>query len=225
MDTVLELRKARKVYGTGNLMVEALKETNLKIERGIFYAIIGKSGSGKSTMLHILGTLDHCTTGEVICEGESIASMSEKELALFRRRKIGFIFQNYQLLEEHTVLENILMPLHLDGRKPDMPYMQSILDLLGLAEKTEYYPLELSGGQQQRVAIARALSTKPAILLADEPTGNLDEKNSAEVMELLQRTSKEFQQTSVMVTHDMQIAKMADQRILIRDGVVEVCEE
>lgn len=225
MDTVLELRRARKVYGTGDLMVEALKETNLKIERGIFYAIIGKSGSGKSTMLHILGTLDRCTTGEVICEGESIASMSEKELAQFRRRKIGFIFQNYQLLEEHTVLENILMPLHLDGRKPDMPYIQSLLDLLGIAGKTEYYPLELSGGQQQRVAIARALSTKPAILLADEPTGNLDEKNSAEVMELLQRTSKEFQQTIVMVTHDMQIAKMADQRILIRDGVVEVCED
>lgn len=225
MDTVLELRRARKVYGTGDLMVEALKETNLKIERGIFYAIIGKSGSGKSTMLHILGTLDRCTTGEVICEGESIASMSEKELAQFRRRKIGFIFQNYQLLEEHTVLENILMPLHLDGRKPDMPYIQSLLDLLGIAGKTEYYPLELSGGQQQRVAIARALSTKPAILLADEPTGNLDEKNSAEVMELLQRTSKEFQQTIVMVTHDMQIAKMADQRVLIRDGVVEVCED
>lgn len=225
MDTVLELRKARKIYGSGNLMVEALKETDLKIERGIFYAIIGKSGSGKSTLLHILGTLDRCTTGEVICEGKSIATMSEKELAQFRRRKIGFIFQNYQLLEEHTVLENILMPIHLDGRKPDMNYIQSLLDLLGIADKTEYYPLELSGGQQQRVAIARALSTKPAILLADEPTGNLDEKNSTEVMELLKKTSREFRQTIVLVTHDMQIANMADQRIIIRDGVVEVCKD
>ena len=225
MDTVLELRKARKIYGSGNLMVEALKETDLKIERGIFYAIIGKSGSGKSTLLHILGTLDRCTTGEVICEGKSIATMSEKELAQFRRRMIGFIFHNYQLLEEHTVLENILMPIHLDGRKPDMNYIQSLLDLLGIADKTEYYPLELSGGQQQRVAIARALSTKPAILLADEPTGNLDEKNSTEVMELLKKTSREFRQTIVLVTHDMQIANMADQRIIIRDGVVEVCKD
>lgn len=225
MDIVLELKKVRKVYGSGDLMVEALKETDLKIEKGVFYAIIGKSGSGKSTMLHILGTLDRCTTGEVICEGVSIASMSEKELATFRRRKIGFIFQNYQLLEEHTVLENILMPLHLDGKRPDMSYINALLELLGIEKKTEYYPSELSGGQQQRVAIARALSTKPAILLADEPTGNLDEKNSEEVLALLKKTSREFQQTIVMVTHDKQIAEMADRRILIRDGVVTLCEE
>lgn len=221
MDQVMELRKATKIYGTGDLMVRALKETDLSIERGTFNAIIGKSGSGKSTLLHILGALDRPTTGSVLLEGQDLSAMPDDSLAVVRRRKIGFIFQAFNLLPEHTVLENILMPLHLDGRKEDRAYLNDLLETLELAQKQWFYPGELSGGQQQRAAIARALVGRPAIILADEPTGNLDTNTGDEVIRLLKNANKNFGQTIVMVTHDMEIASQADRIIRIRDGVAE----
>ncbi len=219
--SLIKLENVNKIYGVGALAVHALKDINLEIEQGYFYAIVGKSGSGKSTMLHILGALDRPSSGKMYLEGESVYDKSDKDIALIRRRRIGFIFQSFNLLSEHSVLENILMPAHLDNRQPDKDRLKEIVTSLGLEDKLSYFPDELSGGQMQRVAIARALLTNPAILLADEPTGNLDENTGKEVMELMKESAKKFNQTLVVVTHDMDIAAQADKVINIVDGRVE----
>ncbi len=218
MEIVLKTVQAERAYGKGELLTKALMPTDLEIEKGIFHAIIGKSGSGKSTLLHILGGLDKPTGGKVYLEGQSMFELKEKELAVLRRRRIGFVFQSFNLLSEHTVYENILMPVHLDNRKEDREYLDKVLRTLDITAKLPYYPDELSGGERQRVAIARALATKPAILLADEPTGNLDEKTGKEVIQLLKQSAKEFGQTVVLVTHDMDIAANADRVITISNG-------
>ncbi len=219
--SLIKLENVNKTYGTGALAVHALKDISLEIEKGYFYAIVGKSGSGKSTMLHILGALDRPTSGKMYLEGESVYDKNNKEITLIRRRRIGFIFQSFNLLSEHSVLENILMPAHLDNKKPDKERLEEIVTSLGLEDKLSYFPDELSGGQMQRVAIARALITNPAILLADEPTGNLDESTGREVMELMKESAKKFNQTLIVVTHDMDIASEADKVIHIVDGRVE----
>lgn len=225
MSVILKAEGLEKQYGNENTGVHALRGIDLEIEEGLFYAIIGKSGSGKSTLLHILGGLDRPTKGTVCLEGEYISAMKGNALALVRRRRIGFVFQSYNLLEEHTVLENILLPIHLDGREPDMEFVTQVVDALGIHEKLPSYPDELSGGQKQRVAIARALAPKPAILLADEPTGNLDDKTSREVMELLGKSAREFGQTMVLVTHDKEIASQADRVVTISDGRIQSVQE
>lgn len=222
---IVKADKIKKTYGSGELMVEALKETSLELEAGYFYSIIGKSGSGKSTLLHILGGLDRPTSGTVLIDGEDVFRLPDSKLAVLRRKKIGFIFQAFNLLPEHTVFENIMLPLYADGRVPEEEHFNRVIEALGIREKLKYYPSELSGGQQQRVAIARALAAKPAIILADEPTGNLDAANGAEVLELLKRTAAEFHQTIIMVTHDMEIAHTADRVITIADGRVVSVEE
>lgn len=219
--SLIRLENVNKTYGSGTLAVKALKDVNLEIDEGYFYAIVGKSGSGKSTMLHILGALDRPTSGKMYLEGESVYDKTDKEITLIRRRRIGFVFQSFNLLSEHTVLENILMPAHLDNKEPEKTRLDEIINSLGLDDKLSYFPDELSGGQMQRVAIARALVANPAILLADEPTGNLDETTSIEVMNLLKESSKKFKQTLIVVTHDMDIAKQADRIIHIVDGRVE----
>lgn len=221
METVLKVEKLEKTYGTGNLSVHALKGIDLEIEKGVFYAIIGKSGSGKSTLLHLLGGLDKATGGDIYLEGKKVSDLKEQELALVRRRRIGFVFQSYNLLEEHTVLENILLPVELDGKEPDMEYIDQVIDSLEIRDKLAYYPDELSGGQRQRVAIARALAPKPAIILADEPTGNLDDKTTGEVIALLKKSARTFEQTIVLVTHDMDLARKADVIITILDGKID----
>ncbi len=218
--SLLKLENVTKTYITGDLKVEALKSVNLEIEQGYFYAIIGKSGSGKSTLLHILGALDRPTGGKLYLEGDSVFEKSDKDITILRRRRIGFVFQSYNLLPEHTVLENILMPAHLDGKKPEPERLKEIISSLDIEDKLNYYPDELSGGQRQRVAIARALITNPAIILADEPTGNLDEKTGKEVMELLKQSAARFNQTIILVTHDMDIARQADRIIQIADGQI-----
>ncbi len=218
--SLIKLEKIRKVYGQGNLAVEALKSVDLEIEKGIFYAIIGKSGSGKSTLLHILGALDKPTEGKMYLEGEDVFSRGDKEIAIIRRRRIGFVFQSYNLLPEHSVLENILMPAHLDGIEPKKEDLDEIINSLDIGDKLSYFPDELSGGQRQRVAIGRALINKPAIILADEPTGNLDDKTGEDVMRLLKESKEKFNQTIILVTHDMEIAKQADKIIEIKDGYI-----
>lgn len=220
MDIVLKTVQAEKSYGKGELETKALKPTDLEIEKGVFHAIIGKSGSGKSTLLHILGGLDKPSGGKVYLEGQSMFDLKEKDLAILRRRRIGFVFQAFNLLSEHTVLENILMPVHLDKQKEDREYLDKILRTLDITGKLPFYPDELSGGERQRVAIARALATKPAILLADEPTGNLDEDTGKEVIRLLKQSAREFGQTVVLVTHDMEIAGNADRVITISNGSI-----
>lgn len=223
-DIVLKAEKIEKTYGSGELSVDALHGIDLEIENGVFYAVIGKSGSGKSTLLHILGGLDKPTGGALYLEGKKMSELRDRELAFVRRRRIGFVFQSFNLLEEHTVLENIRLPIDLDGKEPDMEYLDQVIDALSLREKLAYYPDELSGGQRQRVAIARALAPKPAIILADEPTGNLDAKTSEEVLGLLKRSAREFHQTIVLVTHDMEVAHQADQIITIADGKIQGIE-
>lgn len=220
MDIVLKTVQAEKSYGKGELETKALKPTDLEIEKGVFHAIIGKSGSGKSTLLHILGGLDKPSGGKVYLEGQSMFDLKEKDLAILRRRRIGFVFQAFNLLSEHTVLENILMPVHLDKQKEDREYLDKVLRTLDITGKLPFYPDELSGGERQRVAIARALATKPAILLADEPTGNLDENTGKEVIMLLKQSAREFGQTVVLVTHDMEIAGNADRVITISNGSI-----
>ena len=225
MPVILKAEGIEKQYGNEKTGVHALRGIDLEIEEGMFYAIIGKSGSGKSTLLHILGGLDKPTKGAIFLEGENISALRGNALALVRRRRIGFVFQSYNLLEEHTVMENILLPIHLDGRRPDMEFIDQVVDALGIRDKLSSYPDELSGGQKQRVAIARALAPKPAILLADEPTGNLDDKTSREVMELLGKSAREFGQTMVLVTHDREIASQADRVVTIADGRIQSIQE
>ena len=218
--TVLSTADLRKTYGSGENTVHALDGIDLSIERGEFAAIVGTSGSGKSTLLHMLGGLDRPTSGKVEVDGKDIFSLSDEELTIFRRRKIGFVFQNYNLVPILNVYENIVLPVELDGDTVDKRFLNEIVHLLGLEDKLKKMPNNLSGGQQQRVAIARALITKPAFVLADEPTGNLDSKTSAEVLGLIKRTSAEFQQTVVMITHNNDIARLADRIIRIEDGKI-----
>lgn len=210
-----------KSYGEGETKVEALKNINLSINKGEFIAIVGASGSGKSTLLHLLGGVDKPTSGRVIINGTNIYSLKENELAIFRRREIGFIFQFYNLIPVLTAEENIEMPVLLDERKIDKEYMNEILGILGLQERRKHLPSQLSGGQQQRVSIGRALANKPSIILADEPTGNLDSKNSKEIIELLKYSVKKYNQTLILITHDLEIAKMANRIITISDGKIE----
>ncbi len=218
--SILQTEKLTKVYGKGENEVRALNGVSISIEKGEFTAIVGSSGSGKSTLLHMLGGLDRPTSGKVIVGENDIFSMKDDALTIFRRRKIGFVFQNYNLVPVLNVYENIVLPIELDGVSIDAEYVKSIVETLGLSAKLHTMPNQLSGGQQQRVAIARALSTKPAIILADEPTGNLDSKTSLEVVLLLRETSHRFHQTVVMITHNEELAQMADRIIRIEDGTV-----
>ena len=216
--SILETRDLRKVYGTGDAQVRALDGVNLAVESGEFVAIVGTSGSGKSTLLHMLGGLDRPTGGSVTVDGREIFSLRDEELTIFRRRKIGFVFQSYNLVPVLNVYENIVLPIQLDGRKVDEQFIAKIVKTLGLDGRLDALPSQLSGGQQQRVAIARALAAAPAILLADEPTGNLDSRTSQDVLGLLKVTSQTFAQTIVMITHNEEIAQMADRIIRIEDG-------
>lgn len=215
---ILQTEKLKKIYGSGDTEVRALDGVDLQVEKGEFVAVVGTSGSGKSTLLHMLGGLDRPTNGTVTVDGKKIFSLKDEELTIFRRRKIGFVFQNYNLVPVLNVYENILLPIRLDGAKPDPKYIDQIIETLGLESKLGNLPNNLSGGQQQRVAIARALAAKPAIILADEPTGNLDSKTSQDVMGLLKITGQKFRQTIVMITHNEEIAQMADRFIRIEDG-------
>jgi len=215
---ILETKELKKYYGSGETIVRAVDGINLAIENGEFVAIVGTSGSGKSTLLHMMGGFDRPTSGKVIVDGKDIFSLKDEELTIFRRRKIGFVFQNYNLVPVLNVYENIVLPVQLDGNEPDKPYIDKIIRTLGLESKLNNLPNNLSGGQQQRVAIARALAAKPAIILADEPTGNLDSKTSLDVMGLLKVTSQQFSQTIVMITHNEEIAQMAERIIRIEDG-------
>ena len=217
---ILSTNNLRKTYGKGESEVKALDGVNLEVEEGEFVSIVGTSGSGKSTLLHMLGGLDRPDSGDVYVNDVDIFKLSDEKLTIFRRRKIGFVFQNYNLVPSLNVYENIVLPIQLDGKEPDKKYINSIIQTLGLSEKLENLPNNLSGGQQQRVAIARALASKPAIILADEPTGNLDSKTSQDVMGLLKITGERFSQTIVMITHNEEIAQMADRIIRIEDGKI-----
>ena len=216
--TILETRDLKKYYGAGDTQVKALDGVNLSVEQGEFVAIVGTSGSGKSTLLHMLGGLDRPTAGTVTVDGQEIFSLKEEALTIFRRRKIGFVFQSYNLVPVLSVWENIILPIQLDGRAVDEAFVRDVVTTLGLEQKLDRLPNQLSGGQQQRVAIARALASKPAILLADEPTGNLDSKTSQDVLGLMKVTSQKFGQTMVMITHNEEIAQMADRIVRIEDG-------
>ncbi|MCI8439304.1 MAG: ABC transporter ATP-binding protein [Oscillospiraceae bacterium] len=218
MESILKARGLKKYYGAGEALVKALDGVDLEIERGKFTAITGTSGSGKSTLLHMLGGLDTPSEGSIQVDGTELARLNSEQAAIFRRKQIGFIFQNYNLVPVLTVWENIVFPLSLDGQKPDKKFIMEIVALLGLEKKLDSLPNNLSGGQQQRVAIARALASKPSIILADEPTGNLDSKTSDDVIGLLKMTSQQFNQTIVMITHNPEIARMADRVIRIEDG-------
>lgn len=217
---ILKVENLNKTYGKGENKVEALKNINLCVNKGEFVAIVGASGSGKSTLLHLLGGLDRPSDGKVIIDGESIYNYKEENLAIFRRRKIGFIFQFFNLIPVLDVEENIALPALLDNDKVDKGYLREIIELLGLEERKNHLPSELSGGQQQRVSIGRALLNKPSIILADEPTGNLDSKNSKEVIDLLKFTARKYNQTLILITHDVNIAAMADRVVTIEDGEI-----
>lgn len=216
--TILETHDLKKYYGSGDTQVKALDGVDLRIEQGEFVAIVGTSGSGKSTLLHMLGGLDRPTSGTVTVDGKDIFALKDEALTIFRRRKIGFVFQSYNLVPVLSVWENIVLPVELDGNKVDEAYVQEVIATLGLDKKLRSLPNHLSGGQQQRVAIARALATKPAILLADEPTGNLDSRTSQDVLSLMKVTGQKFGQTMVMITHNEEIAQMADRIVRIEDG-------
>ena len=220
--TILETKSLRKVYGSGDTEVRALDGVDLTVEKGEFVAVVGTSGSGKSTLLHMLGGLDRPTSGTVTVDGRELSALKDEELTIFRRRKIGFVFQNYNLVPVLNVYENIVLPIQLDGKAPDRDYVDRIIETLGLEAKLQNLPNNLSGGQQQRVAIARALAAKPAIILADEPTGNLDSATSLDVMGLLKVTAQKFSQTIVMITHNEELAQMADRIIRIEDGRIVV---
>ena len=216
--SILQTSNLKKTYGSGDAAVHALDGVSFSVDKGEFVAIVGTSGSGKSTLLHMLGGLDCPTSGDVTVDGQKLFSLKDDELTVFRRRKIGFVFQNYNLVPSLNVYENIVLPIQLDGNTPDAEYINSIVETLGLGSKLKNLASNLSGGQQQRVAIARALSTKPAIILADEPTGNLDSKTSMDVLKLLKMTSEKYSQTIVIITHDEQLAQMADRIVRIEDG-------
>ena len=216
--TILETRDLKKYYGSGDTLVKALDGVNLHVEDGEFVAIVGTSGSGKSTLLHMLGGLDRPTSGSVAVGGKNIFSLKDEALTIFRRRKIGFVFQSYNLVPVLTVYENIVLPIQLDGGRIDKHYVREVIAALGIEKKLNNLPSQLSGGQQQRVAIARALAAKPAILLADEPTGNLDSRTSQDVLSLMKVTGRKFAQTMVMITHNEEIAQLADRIVRIEDG-------
>ncbi|MBR7190235.1 MAG: ABC transporter ATP-binding protein [Oscillospiraceae bacterium] len=220
--TILETKDLRKTYGSGEAEVRALDGVDLKVDRGESVAVVGTSGSGKSTLLHMLGGLDRPSSGSVSVDGRDLSTLKDEELTIFRRRKIGFVFQSYNLVPVLSVRENIVLPVELDGRKTDEEYIQSIIHMLGLESKLDNLPNTLSGGQQQRVAIARALAAKPAIVLADEPTGNLDSRTSQDVMGLLKITGERFSQTIVMITHNEELAQTADRIVRIEDGRIAV---
>lgn len=217
---ILETKNLCKTYGTGATMVKALDNVNLTVDKGEFIAIIGPSGSGKSTLMHILGGVDKATSGDVIIDGTNISELNETKLAIFRRRQIGLIYQFYNLIPILTAVENMTLPLLLDGRKPDVKLLNELADKLGLKDRMGHLPSELSGGQQQRVSIGRALLNSPSLLLADEPTGNLDSENSKEIISLLRKFNKELGQTVIIITHDEQIALSADRVIAIEDGKI-----
>ena len=220
--TVLETRDLKKYYGAEDTLVKALDGVDLQVENGEFVAIVGTSGSGKSTLLHILGGLDRPTGGSVLVDGKDIFSLKDEELTIFRRRKIGFVFQAYNLVPVLSAYENIILPIQLDGGRVDKDYVGRVIEALGLEQRLNSLPSQLSGGQQQRVAIARALAAKPAIILADEPTGNLDSKTSQDVLSLMKITSQKFAQTMVMITHNEEIAQTADRIVRIEDGRIVV---
>lgn len=220
MKAILETKDLVKYYGSGDNLVKAIDHTDIRVEPGEFAAVVGRSGSGKSTLLHMLGGLDRPDSGKVLVEGRDIFRLKDDRLAVFRRRKIGFIFQSYNLVPSLNVWENIVLPIGLDGRKVDREYVMDIVRKIGMADRLHALPGTLSGGQQQRVAIARALASRPAIILADEPTGNLDSRTEIEVVSLLKHCVTEYGQTLVMITHDETIAQMADRMIVIEDGKV-----
>ncbi|MBD5095718.1 MAG: ABC transporter ATP-binding protein [Lachnospiraceae bacterium] len=215
---VLETKNLKKIYGKGENEVHALAGIDISINKGEFVAVVGTSGSGKTTLLHMLGGLDYPTEGKVFVDGRDIFSLKDEELTIFRRRKIGFVFQSFNLIPSLSVYENIVLPIHLDGNKPDEEYVNHVIEILKLQEKIKNMPNQLSGGQQQRVAIARALATKPSIVLADEPTGNLDSRTSQDVIGLLKVTSERFSQTIVMITHNEEIAQIGNRILRIEDG-------
>lgn len=220
MSIILQAEKLYKEYKTSSGAVNALNGVDLSIEKGLFYAIIGRSGSGKSTLLHVLSGLDRPTSGKVLIDGVDMFSFSDEKMAIFRRRSMGFVFQQFNLLDEYSVLNNICMPLRLDGRKPDETFLAEVTKMLGIEEKLKKYPYELSGGEQQRVAIARSILAKPHIIFADEPTGNLDKKAGEDTLNLLSSCTARFGQTLIIVTHDLEIAKKADRIIKIEDGKI-----
>lgn len=220
MSIILQAKKLYKEYKTSSGAVNALNGVDLSIEKGLFYAIIGRSGSGKSTLLHVLSGLDRPTSGKVLIDGVDMFSFSDEKMAIFRRRSMGFVFQQFNLLDEYSVLNNICMPLRLDGRKPDETFLAEVTKMLGIEEKLKKYPYELSGGEQQRVAIARSILAKPHIIFADEPTGNLDKKAGEDTLNLLSSCAARFGQTLIIVTHDLEIAKKADRIIKIEDGKI-----
>lgn len=215
---ILEVKDLKKIYGKGETLVKALDGVSFSVDKGEFLAVVGTSGSGKSTLLHMMGGLDIPTSGKVLIDGKDLSLMKEEELTIFRRRNIGFVFQSYNLVPMLNIMENITLPLGLDGKKTDQAYLENVIDMLGLEKKKNSLPSQLSGGQQQRVAIARALAAKPAILLADEPTGNLDSRTSQDVLSLLRITCQQFYQTMVMITHNEEIAQTADRILRIEDG-------
>lgn len=220
MSIILQAEKLYKEYKTSSGAVNALNGVDLSIEKGLFYAIIGRSGSGKSTLLHVLSGLDRPTSGKVLIDGVDMFSFSDEKMAIFRRRSMGFVFQQFNLLDEYSVLNSICMPLRLDGRKPDETFLAEVTKMLGIEEKLKKYPYELSGGEQQRVAIARSILAKPHIIFADEPTGNLDKKAGEDTLNLLSSCAARFGQTLIIVTHDLEIAKKADRIIKIEDGKI-----
>lgn len=217
---LLEVNNLSKTYGSGETKVEALKGATFSLDKGEFAAIVGESGSGKSTLLNLIGGLDYPTEGKVIIDGNDIFSMKEKNLTVFRRRNIGFIFQAFNLIPELTVEQNIIFPVLLDQRKPDKEHLEEMLEILGLKDRRKHLPSELSGGQQQRVAIGRALFSRPSLILADEPTGNLDSANSREVIALMKETSRKYEQTILMITHNSNIAQSAERVIKVSDGIL-----
>lgn len=217
---ILKVKNLCKNYGKGNTLVKALDNISFSVEKGEFIAIVGASGSGKSTLLHLLGGVDHPTSGEIIIDGENIYKLNENNLAIFRRRQVGLIYQFYNLIPILNVEENITLPILLDGRTPDKAYLKELIDILGLKNRINHLPNELSGGQQQRVSIGRALMNRPALLLADEPTGNLDSKASHDIMELLKMSNEKYKQTIIMITHDYNLALNANRIITIDDGKI-----
>ena len=217
---ILRCEGIKKVYGTGNNRVAALQKVDLSVEKGEFVAIVGASGSGKSTLLHILGSVDKPTEGKVIIEGTDISALNQTRAAIFRRRKVGLVYQFYNLIPTLTIRKNILMPLLLDKKKPNQEYFEQVVSSLGIADKLESLPNQLSGGQQQRAAIARSLIYRPALLLADEPTGNLDQKNSREIIDMLKLSNRNLKQTILLITHDEKIALEADRIVTIEDGQI-----